>query len=138
MKVVTKRPDGSKRVQTINEEPTLTQQQFKDEVNINNIVKKYKKTGQWTHLHGKTGTFADFSELPSYQDALHTVMKADESFMQLPSTLRTKFNNNPQELITYLSDPKNIEESIQLGLRQKPTPTPTTPQQPSEPQKPQS
>jgi len=37
--------NGRIKVQTINNQDTRTQQQFKDDVDVNNIIKKYKRTG---------------------------------------------------------------------------------------------
>lgn len=105
------------KVQSIFTEPSMTQQQFKDEVDVNKIIAKFKKTGQISHLSNRTGTYGDFSEIPDYQQMLHTIMDANEKFAQLPSQLREKFSNDPQNLINYLQDPKNTEESIKLGLR---------------------
>lgn len=109
-----------RRVQTVNKDPSKTQQHFKDHVNVNNIMKKYLQTGAITHLSGKTGVYADITEIGSYQDAMQKVLNANAAFEQLPSELRMKFANDPQNLITYLKDPKNNEESIALGLRIKP------------------
>jgi phage internal scaffolding protein len=114
-----RRENGSLRLATKNENPSKTQQQFKDECNVNNIIAKYKKGVPITHLNNKTGVYADFTEIGSYQEALGKVIEADKAFNDLPSTLRSKFHNSPQELIDYLNDKDKIQESIELGLRVK-------------------
>lgn len=107
---------GQTMVATINEEPSMAEQQFKDECDINKIMEKYQKTGILP-VSQRQGVYADLTSVGSYQDALHAVMKAEEAFLQLPSEVRTRFRNNPQELIDFLEDEKNYDESVKLGLR---------------------
>lgn len=124
-----KLPNGKfrKRVTTqfdYENEPTLTQEQFGEETDVNNIIRKYRSMDEVpAHLKNTaTGVYGDFSEIPSYQEALHIAARAEEAFMALPSKLRLMFNNDPQQLMDYLDDPKNLEDSIQRGLRTRPTP----------------
>lgn len=117
MKIITRNKDGiAIKVQTKNEEPSLTQQHFESESNINNIMKKYHATGMITHLNRNKGVYADISTLGDYQNSLQTVIDAQNAFMTLPSSVRKKFSNNPQELINFLADSKNKDEAISLGL----------------------
>jgi hypothetical protein len=44
---------------------------------------------------------------------------ANDAFMTLPAELRYKFNNDPQNFISYLQDPKNDEEAIKYGFKVK-------------------
>lgn len=108
--------NGQIHVETVNQEPTLAQQQFKDECDINNIMKRYADTGQLTHLRNQTGVFADFSEIPDYQGSLNRVLDAQNAFMQLPAEVRTRFRNDPGYLIDFLQDPNNYDEALKLGL----------------------
>lgn len=106
-----------RRVQVTFTEPTLTKQSFKDESDVNKIVAKYKKTGDPSLLMKRTShVYADVSDVPSYQDALEVVRQAEETFMALPSAVRSRFNNNPAELLDFISKKENIEEGIKLGL----------------------
>lgn len=126
---------GRTRVVTVNNEPTRTQQQFKQQVDVNNIVAKYKKTGTWQHLATKQGIYADVSDMSDYQESLEKVMKAQEAFSLLPSELRTRFANDPAQLLQFLQNEQNREEAEKLGLvnkRDKPNdaikpPEPTQP-----------
>lgn len=128
MKKLIKNKDGIvTKVITVNEKPSRTQKHMLDMTDANNILKKYKTwrpelTGvpqDVTH-RSKLGVYADISEIPSYQDALATVIEAQQTFMALPSDIRKKFSNDPNELIEFLKDPQNTEEGIKLGLIQKP------------------
>lgn len=118
MKKVIRMENGRTRVITLNNEPTKTQQQFKDQCDVNNIMKKYKLTGEWPNPK-KQGIYLDSTNLPDYQSALNTVIAANDSFSTLPSDVRKRFSNDPAEMIKFLADPKNNEEAIKLGLKIK-------------------
>jgi len=107
---------GRLKVQTINTEPSLTQQQFKEECDINNIMEKHAKTGQYTHVSKKMGMYGDFTKIKEYKSMFETVMAAEESFMSLPAQTRKRFDNDPGKLIEFLQDEKNRDEGIKLGL----------------------
>lgn len=118
-KIITIRENGTKRVQTINELPSKTDQSQKDDCDVNNIMAKFQRTGQITHLAKKSGTYYDSSEIPDLHQALQIVNEAGQNFSQLPAILRKKFNHDPQEFVKYLQDPSNDEEAIKLGLKKK-------------------
>lgn len=127
-KVITKRPDGSTRVVTVHSGKSLTDQQYKDECDVNNIIKKYLQTGSVTHVrNAKEGVYADLTNLPSYHEAMGVVAKANEAFAEIPAAIRNRFNHNPQKLIDFLADPKNKDEAIKLGLKMPPKPAITDP-----------
>lgn len=97
-------------------EPTKTQQQFEEECNINNILKRYKQTGIVTHLAHELPVYGDFSDVPDYQTAFDIVVSAHDNFMRLPADLRKRFNNDPAQLLDFLKDESNYEEAVELGL----------------------
>lgn len=107
------------KVQSRNDEPTLTDQTQKDQCDINNIMKKY--LGKIHLVPTPTqGKYGDFSQLPSYQQSLHIIKEAQDSFNSLPAQVRKKFSNNPSEMIQFLEDETNNEEAYKLGLKIKP------------------
>lgn len=113
----------SKGVRTINELPSRTQQHFKDDADINNIMKKYLKTGQVNWLKNKPGKYLDLSNMPKdYSEALKKVEAVETTFAAMSSEIRNRFQNNPQAMIEFMADDKNLEESYSLGLRIKPVP----------------
>lgn len=110
-------PTERVRVQTINEEPTMTQQQFKDEADINNIMRKYGADPvAFNALTRKGGVYADFSEIKDYHGMLQEVEDAKSAFSALPAQLRSRFDNDPGKLIEFLQDSKNYDEGVELGL----------------------
>lgn len=92
-----------------------TQQHFKAECNINNILLKYQKTGI-IEVPDKDPIYGDFSNLPDYQDMQNAIIRANEAFMALPSNLRKRFDNNPAEFIKFVENAENREEAEKLGL----------------------
>lgn len=116
-KVVQTRANGTKKVSTVHEGPSLAQQQFKDDCDVNKILEKFNKTGTLSHVrNGQTGVYADLTSLPDYDEALRTIITAENAFKDIPAQVRKRFDNDPKELIKFLSDPSNKEEAIKLGL----------------------
>jgi phage internal scaffolding protein len=97
------------------EEPSLAQQQFKDESDINTIVNSFLKTGIMPEspLSPKYG---DFSGISDYKTALDRVIAVDEEFMNLPANIRARFENEPANLIQFLDNEQNRAEAEKLGL----------------------
>lgn len=104
-------------------EPTLAQQQFKDESDINFIADRFGLTGELPTVL-QLPKYADFTGIFDFQQAQNAVRTALEQFMTLPAKLRTRFDNQPQKLLTFLEDPENYAEAIFLGLVNKPAITP--------------
>ena len=122
MKVIHKEKTGRVRVSTVNDAPSLTQQQFKDQCDVNKIIAKYKTTGEWTHLTKKGGVYADVSSIKDYHQSLQKVLDANNAFAALPAQIRNRFQNDPAQLLAFLQDPKNHAEGVELGLFEKPKP----------------
>lgn len=98
-----------------------TKQSFAKEVNVNTIVQRYKKTGQL--MRGPVRQkmyFGDFSKITGLQESIELVNSARKSFMSLPAKVRARFRNSPVELLSFLKDPNNKAEAIELGLLPKP------------------
>jgi phage internal scaffolding protein len=118
-KYIVKTKEGRKKVFTINNEASKTDQQWKQDVDVNSIMKKYISGKGITHLAKIRGTYADVSNVPDLATAMQQLKTADELFMGLPAALRAKFENDPAKMVEYLQDPKNNEEAVKLGLKTK-------------------
>lgn len=96
---------------------SLTEQCFKDECDINNIVKKpnlgVNPFNVRTDLHA---TFGDFSEMKTFEEANRIVSEALNNFNALPSTIRDRFDGNIQKFADFINNPDNISEGIELGI----------------------
>lgn len=100
------------------EDESLAQQHQKDEADINTIVKRFGLTGELPN-NVRMPVYGDFTGITTYQDALHAVMAANDSFMQMPADVRNRFNNDPEQFVEFCLDPANAEEAVKLGLAVK-------------------
>ena len=103
------------------EEETLTQQHFKDECDINNIIRRYEKTGFFVDpLTPGTAQpmYGDFTAQQDFLEAQTLIAHASQAFDELPASLRKRFSNNPAELLAFLENEDNREEAVKLGLIQ--------------------
>ena len=105
------------------DEPTKVQQHFKDETNINVIVRRFQQTGQAPVTTGQP-QYLDLYNLPSFQEAQNIVIDVSQKFAALPAKIRTRFENNPEKLLEFIDNKENLDEAINLGLAKKPEPTP--------------
>jgi len=112
------------------EGPGRTQQQFKDECDINNIMKRFEATGVVTHLNGRPPQFGDIADL-DFQGAMDAVIDARNRFEALPSKVRDRFQNDPQRLLDFIADSNNAEEARKLGLLASAEPPPVSPTTPT-------
>jgi len=97
------------------EEPSLTQQHFKDETDINNILRQFNITGLLPEAP-LSPRYGDFSGIGDYQSALNAVIAAEDEFMALPAEIRARFENDPAQLIDFLGNENNRSEAEKLGL----------------------
>ena len=79
-------------------EEIRVEQSHKDEVNINNIVRKHgadliAKVSQLTEFQFDDVTGNDF------QENMNAIIKARDTFANVPSDIRRRFDNNPAKLM---------------------------------------
>ena len=120
MLVVEKRENGSKRVHTVNNEPSKTDQQYTEDCCANSILAKYAKTGQINHIAKVRGQYADVSGVEDLHGTMLKIKDMEAEFLKMSPELRAKFGNKPEGMIQWLSDPKNDEEAVKLGLKLAP------------------
>lgn len=99
-------------------EPTRTKQAFKDECDVNNIVRKINESGIMPPAT-KQALYGDFSTSQSYQESLNLVIHAQEQFDALPASVRRRFANDPAQFLEFSNDPNNLDEMVKLGLAVK-------------------
>lgn len=97
-------------------DPTRAQQQFKDDSNINNIVKRFLGTGELPQLIRPVYPEDYVEEVTDYQSAMNIIRRADEAFMKMPSGIRSRFQNNPQVFTEFFAHEANREEAEKMGL----------------------
>lgn len=104
----------------------MTEQHHKHICDINNIIRTYDKTGLIQHVSASVARYGDFTEVNEYQEALNTVIRAQNAFDELPSHVRKRFDNDPGEFFEFATNPDNHDEMVELGLAermQEPAPT---------------
>lgn len=108
-------PRAGRRVQITFEKPSLTQQQFKDKCDINQIVDRYQETGLFTHVNNLPPQYGD-ATAPDFHTAMNFVIQAQESFDAMPAKLRARFGNDPALFLEFMQDPANLDEAREMGL----------------------
>lgn len=108
------------RVKTEVGEFSMTKQSFKDETDINKIMKKFKTTGVMTNVNNKTPTYGDFDPSIDLMEATQRVKAAWSSFNALPADVRAMADNDPIKLAAMLADEDDCyrlqEAGMELGL----------------------
>lgn len=94
-----------------------TQQHFRDEVDINNIVARFERTGQLPQASGAV-TYGDVTSY-DFMHMMNIVAKQKAKFMAYPAKIRNMFNNDPAQLLTFLEDPENHDHARKLGILPK-------------------
>lgn len=92
-----------------------TAQEFKDEADINTIVKRFGLTGELPEnvpmvLQG------DFTNVTDFMGAMNLVVAARESFDAQPAEIRARFDNDPHKFLEFTSNKDNLDEAIKMGL----------------------
>lgn len=103
---------------------------FKEDTDVNEIMRKYQRTGTIEHITQKTPMYGDFSQITDYKTASDLVLTAKSAFMELPADLRSSFGHDPQNLLTFLEDGGDIEDHLE-AIREDTRPE--TPPPPDEP-----
>lgn len=98
-------PDGGGR----------TKQSFKAECDINNIMARFTRTGVLDFTNRREAQYGDVTGL-DYQRAMDIVVQAKAMFAELPSGIRSRFQNEPAMFLEFVQDPANAEEMVKMGL----------------------
>ncbi|QXP08524.1 MAG: internal scaffolding protein [Arizlama microvirus] len=120
----------SRETGTVCETETRTQQHFKEECDINQIMKRFGITGELPQ-NIRPVLPEDYEEIFDFQSAMNTIRRAQEAFMQMPSGIRARFQNNPQVFTEFFSQEENRLEAEKMGLvlPRKPEPKPAEPEE---------
>jgi phage internal scaffolding protein len=99
---------------------SLTQQHFEQEADVRNIIRQYDRTGLIANVQRGIAQYGDFSEVNEYREAMDLVITANNTFAELPSEIRAKFNNDAGAFFEFATDPKNKDEMVKMGLAKAP------------------
>jgi len=106
------------------DEVIRVEQSHRDEVNINNIVKRHGMD-----LIAKTAALQQFTydNNPNndFQETMNMILKAKDSFSSVPSEIRKQFDNSPAKFMDFIHNEQNQQQLIDWGLAKAPeTPQP--------------
>lgn len=98
-------------------ESSLTQQQFKEDSDINTILARYETTGviEPGSMNWRNVAFGNFTAFDSFETMVESVMAAQSAFMTLPAAERALFNNDLSQFSVWLDNPANFDTAIAKG-----------------------
>lgn len=94
---------------------TKVQQQFAEECDINNIVGRFLRTGEFPDAKS-IPQYGDFTAAVGFRESLDLVRQARDGFMRLDPKIRERFGHDPEQLMVFLADASNRKEAEDLGL----------------------
>lgn len=96
--------------------PGRTKQSFRDECDVNILMRRYASTGVLPL--SRDPTQAQYLDVTGadYFDAQLLIAGARSQFFSLPARIRDRFDNDPGEFLTFMEDKRNHEEARELGL----------------------
>ncbi len=113
-----------------------TKQAFREETDINNIMRKHEKGLLIDHVNVHQGDYGNYIDAPDYHTALNRLHDADAAFMTIPAEIRAKFYNDPAEFLAFAQDPDNLDEMREMGLAPQERSEARTEPEPKEGEKP--
>ena len=79
--------------------PSLTKQSMRDECDINTIVARFMKAGEWPSA--PPAVYADLTGFGDLQASFDRAHEARDVFLGLPAQVREDFDNNPAEFFDF-------------------------------------
>ena len=95
---------------------TKTQQNFKEQCDINRIVKQFAGTGELQQRQGTPLSADEFVGVMDYHTAMNAVRRGNEAFMALDARTRERCDNGAGAFVDFWMDPSYREELRNMGL----------------------
>lgn len=103
----------------VEDQETKTQQQFKDDSDINVMMERFG-LGHPIPQNFRLPSYGDFSDVSDYRSAWDAVFAMQNDFMELPARVRAEFANDPQRFLEFVSNDGNKERMREMGLLKEP------------------
>lgn len=120
---------------TIIEGPSMTKTDHAKGTDVNDIIRKFNRTGVLDHVRRVQGVYADVSHFGSYQDAVHRVQEAQAHFDALPANMKAVFDNDAARFLDWANSATEedrqllVAESLGLSTPESPpSPAPADPE----------
>ena len=113
-----RKPGTTKKQQLYMRGKSITKQSEKDSCDINLIMAHYTKTGVLTHQRDHEAEYG-YASSDTFNESMQIVAKGQSMFAELPSAIRSKFENNPAKFLDFVQDEGNLEEMQEMGLANK-------------------
>jgi len=113
-------PEGRHR--TLIEGESMTKKSHKKECDINNIMAKYFRTGQITHVNKKQGVYMDTSGVGDFVTVNKKLNMVKGAFESLAEDVKKAFNGSWTEFARQIQDPANHARFVELGILKADTP----------------
>lgn len=106
-------------------DPSLTVQSQAKEADINTIVERFHLTGE-IPLASRVPfpTDVDFDEILDFKTANDRLLQARDSFLSLPASVRSQFQNDPLAFADFATVPDNLPKLREWGLAPAAPPAP--------------
>lgn len=106
--------------------PSLTSQEFKDEVDINNVLKKYAAQAKLLGLPISevlpplsSDQFSDVSNYDDFISSMNKIATMKQTFENLPSDVRRKYGDRVEDFVKGLSNPDDFNYLAEKGVLNK-------------------
>lgn len=97
-------------------EPRMTEQNHRKTCDVRTIMKKYERSGVIEHVNRYGGRYGDFLSASNYHEAMNQVLRAQDMFNSLPSSVRSRFENDPAKFLEFAQNHENAEALAEMGL----------------------
>lgn len=123
----------SRACQVFTGEESIVQQHFRDEVDINNIVRKFGISRDEVSARMANAMYGDFTGVTGFAEAREFVRGLEERFSYLPPHLRDRFENDPAKLVAWADQATEEDWRRAMTPPEAPAVAPTGPVAPVQP-----
>lgn len=107
--------------------PSRTKQEFREDCDVNVIIRRFTKSGLLPNPNNAVPQFVDAASLPDLQTLMQIMIEAEKAFMSLPAQVRKEFDNNAIQFVEFATKAENLDKMREWGLAPK-APTEPAPQ----------